>query len=1057
MNQKTWQKIEEIFNAALELPPEKRNKFLEVSCAGQSEIENEVKTLLAKAETEDGILEKTFLSLGIALFNQEKDKSLLGEKIGHYKIITLLGQGGMGEVYLARDLNLNRLTALKLLPAYLIEDEESVLRFQKEAFTASAISHPGIAHIYEAGIKGNRRFIAMEYVEGITLRERLNKKKIDVITALDIVIQTGSALSAAHKSGIIHRDIKPENIMIHPDGYIKVLDFGVAKLITDGQSRNASGLQDYSFKDTVPGLVMGTVNYASPEQIRGKKVDYRTDIWSLGAVLYEALTERKLLEKEDSNKTLTKVLKTKLTKIFKAESPLASKILSEAGHDNELKKILNRALAKNPEKRYQSVEEFDNDLRRLKQNLEFSRQFSSNEISTEKILPAARTNEQNKHSAFLVVTKEFWNRQSLSRKVSLVVCLIGLITFSLGSSAQYFNRFYAGKPQKFESFSLASRLRLQVSTLFTTIRKPNGVITDVSFSPDGKLIAFSLSGNDSSNIYVKHVEKDELIKITDGEWKNQSPVWSLDGQRLAFVSNRDNKSGIWTVSSSGGTPVFQTSLDDAGLTCYLRKWSNDGKRIYYESCKKLYSVELDSAQVTEMFVPELEMVGNFNISNDEKMLAFVAIENKKQQIFTQSLENGELKAVSKNDHQNWSPVFFPDKQRIAYISNQNGISQIYVSDLSGSEPSPITLADKNATSPVISPDGMKMVYVSESDEANIFSLDLKTGKEARQTSNTKMQLFPSISSNNEKMVFQTTDDGSKIFSSQLRIKQLGTESEPSQINLIGAEPQWSPGNDSFAFLKKSNVDINIWKTDVNELNEKQLTFGGIVIEGYSFAPYNLSSTPFDWSPDGKQIVYSSKQSGFYNLWTIDEDGNNAQKLTANEDDKLRFSSPLWSPQGNQISYVYKNQLEVKKVKYGISVLSNGETQNLFESNSYIRLLGWSESGNEVLTAVENESDVDLIKVSTIARTEPRAVVNLKGVYIDGLALSPDGQKVAYSARRNGINNVFIFSIDGKEAQLTSNSENTLYYSGITWSPDGANLYYSKQSGGLQISMISDSN
>ncbi|MET0752308.1 MAG: protein kinase, partial [Pyrinomonadaceae bacterium] len=603
MNQRTWQKIEELFNAALELPSEKRGEFLEMSCAGESELKNEVATLLAEAETEDSFMEKPYLSLGIALFHQEKGESLAGEKIGRYKIVSLLGEGGMGEVYLAEDLSLNRLAALKLLPAYLIEDDESIVRFQKEALAASAISHPSIAHIYEAGIEGDRRFIAMEYVEGITLRDLLRQKKLNVIAALDIVIQTANALVAAHQAGIIHRDIKPENIMIRPDNYIKVLDFGVAKLITDGQSQNFSNLQNYSFKDTVPGLVMGTVNYASPEQIRGKNVDYRTDIWSLGVVLYEVLTGAKLFEKADSKKALTKILKAKI--------PLASKILSESGYDDELERILTKALMKSPNKRYQSIEEFDDDLKKLKQNLEFNRQVSFTQTSTGKILSNdTNTNEQTKNSTFLIRTLQVWNKQSLLRKALLVACLTVLLTFSFGFSAQYLRGFYANKSQNSKSFPPESRGRMQISNLFSTTRKPNGAIKSVGFSPDSKSIAFTLLGTDSSDIYVESLEQGKPNKITDGNWKNQSPVWSPDGQSLAFVSDRDNKIGIWTVPFSGGNPVFQTSLEDVKF-CYLRKWSNDGKRIFYEYCKKLYTIELDSGQVSEIPLSEADIAGDF--------------------------------------------------------------------------------------------------------------------------------------------------------------------------------------------------------------------------------------------------------------------------------------------------------------------------------------------------------------------------------------------------------------------------------------------------------------
>ena len=1030
MQKNRWQKVEEIFNRAAVLPLAERREFIEDACGDDEELCREVLNLVEADSAEENFLDAPVFSLGAQLL--EADEFLQKDaEFASYRIKKLLGRGGMGAVYLAEDVRLERLVALKILPPSLGENTESVLRFRQEARHASAISHQNVAHIYEFGEAGERYFLAMEYVEGKTLRQLLKENAIDVSRALEIALQIADALVATHKRGIIHRDIKPENVIINESGLVKVLDFGLAKLHAPQVS--AENEKNLVSLETIPGMIIGTTAYMSPEQVRGQPLDARTDLWSFGVVLFEMLAGKRPFTGATSSDIQAAILLK--------DAPLIELPTKTAT-------LVSKLLKKDLGKRCDSAVQLAKDLTDLKQSLE------SVEIPSIKNLSDVADNQSEK-IAFLTTGKQFWKKQSLPRKGLLLACLIGFLTFSFGIFAQYFSRLYANKSPKSESFSPDSRGKLQLSTLFSTRRKPKGEIKEVNFSPDGKSIAFTLSGNDLGDIYVKQIDKGEPIKLTDGKTKNQSPLWSLDGQQIAFVSDREDKLGIWSVSASGGTPVFLASLEDIGLTCYLRKWSNDGRRIFYESCKKLFTIELASGQISEIPLPEVEMVGDFNISTDEKMLTFVAIENQKQQIFTQSLETGEVRAVLKSDNHNWTPVFFPDKQRIAYSSNQNGISQIYVTDLSGSEPSQITFGDINSSVPIISPDGMKMVYVSETDEANIFSLELKTGRETAQTSNTKMQLFPNVSPNNEAMVFQTTENSSKIYSSLLKIKTLGKESEPNQINLTGGEPQWSPQNDTFAFLKQTGIDKNIWKANINNLEEKQLTFGGIVVEGSSIAPFNLLSIPFDWSPDGKKIVYSSKQSGFYNLWTIDENGDNAQMLTNNGDNQLRFSSPLWSPNGNQIAYISRTQLEAKKAQYGISVLSNGETKNLYENDSVVRLLGWLEDGNGVFAAVEHENDADLFIVSTASKTKP--VANLKEVYFHGIAMSPDGQKIAYSARRNGVNNVFVFSTSGKETQLTSNLEDTLYYSGITWSSDGANLYYSKQSGGIQISMISDSN
>ena len=437
MNQASWQKIEELFNDALEITSEKRSEFLEAACIGESELKDEVAALLAKAEREDSFLENPALSLGMTLLHREKGKSLLGEKIGRYKIGKLIGEGGMGEVYLAEDLSLNRPVALKVLPEYLVKDEESIVRFQKEALAASAISHPNIAHIYEAGIEENRRFISMEYVEGITLRNLLKQKNLDVLTALDIALQTANAVSAAHSAGIIHRDIKPENLMLRTDGFVKVLDFGVAKLSEVHQPTASNAISpEMSLINTTPGMVMGTIGYISPEQLQNKKVDVRADIWSLGIVLYEMLAGQKPFEGKTAQEIGQAILK---------DNPVSVSLSTIRSEDeSSLQKIITKSLQKNAVKRYESASDLAIDLKAIKQKLEFNRQFSTAEIPTNKILSeGANTAGQWQNSTFLTKTKQFWNQQSFSRKGLLVATLIGVLTFGIGLSAQYFDRSYS--------------------------------------------------------------------------------------------------------------------------------------------------------------------------------------------------------------------------------------------------------------------------------------------------------------------------------------------------------------------------------------------------------------------------------------------------------------------------------------------------------------------------------------------------------------------------------------------------------------------------------------
>jgi serine/threonine-protein kinase len=352
-----WQKIEEIYYSALELDDKKRAAFVHTACADDLELRYEVKSLLAETEIEDSFLGESLLTAGMSLISDEEKNSLIGKIIGRYKILKLLGQGGTGEVYLAEDEHLKRKTALKLLPSFLTEEEEIVRRFRQEARAASAISHPNIAHIYETGKIDQRHFIAMEFVEGKTLRALLKSGTPDIVSALNIAEQIASALEAAHEAGVIHRDIKPENIILKKDSLVKVLDFGLAKL-TAAEDERESKLTD-SFV-TTSGLIMGTVVYMSPEQIRARNVGKASDIWSLGVVLYEMLTGARPFQGETHGDTIASILKTEIVPPGALNKEIPAR----------LQAIVLKMLQKEQAERYQTIKEVLADLRQIKKEIE---------------------------------------------------------------------------------------------------------------------------------------------------------------------------------------------------------------------------------------------------------------------------------------------------------------------------------------------------------------------------------------------------------------------------------------------------------------------------------------------------------------------------------------------------------------------------------------------------------------------------------------------------------------------------------------------------------------
>lgn len=355
MSPERYEKICDIFAEALDIPPDEREMFLTKECGNDADLRNEVESLLASDQNSGDFIQSPALEVAAELLAEEKSNSKIGWEIGLYKIVSLLGAGGMGEVWLADDAKLKRKIALKLLAD--VQNKDRLARFKQEAFAVSALNHPNIITIFDIGESEGQQFIATEYIEGKTLRQLIQEGDLTVSQAVDIAIQVCAALSTAHSAGIIHRDIKPENIMVRADGIVKVLDFGLAKLNPGKEDGEAGRLGDLSFPYmTMPGTVMGTVNYMSPEQARAVPVDEKTDVFSLGIVLYEMLARELPFKGVNEVATLAAILE---------REPKPLDLLSEY-----LRNVITKSLKKDHLERPTAAEMLD-ELRTTKRDLDF--------------------------------------------------------------------------------------------------------------------------------------------------------------------------------------------------------------------------------------------------------------------------------------------------------------------------------------------------------------------------------------------------------------------------------------------------------------------------------------------------------------------------------------------------------------------------------------------------------------------------------------------------------------------------------------------------------------
>jgi serine/threonine protein kinase len=356
MTPERWQQVEDVLQGALDRPPRERAAYLDAVCVDDEELKDEAAQLLTAYDEAGDFIEQPAIATDARVLIGDEPFVNAGRIIGPYRIIEELGAGGMGEVYLAQDTRLARLVALKILHSFFASDDARLRRFQREARAASALNHPNILTIHDVGESEGVHFIATEFIDGETLRELIPPGGLPLEETLAITMQIASALGSAHAAGIIHRDIKPENIMRRADRLVKILDFGIAKLTEAAPSESASEAPTIIKAQTETGVVMGTVGYMSPEQARGLIVDERTDIWSLGCVLYEMLSGRAPFMGATRLDTLVCVLEREPAPLFESKEDTPAQL-------QQLQHIIGKALRKDRDERYKTVAEMLADLK----------------------------------------------------------------------------------------------------------------------------------------------------------------------------------------------------------------------------------------------------------------------------------------------------------------------------------------------------------------------------------------------------------------------------------------------------------------------------------------------------------------------------------------------------------------------------------------------------------------------------------------------------------------------------------------------------------------------
>jgi serine/threonine protein kinase len=969
-------------------------------------------------------------------------------ELSHYRIVSKIGAGGMGEVYLADDTKLDRQVALKVLLAEVADDEERVQRFMQEAKAASALNHPNILTVFEIGSFEGSQYIATEFIKGKTLRDQMRLGDLGLTEALGMALQAAAALGAAHEAGIIHRDIKPENIMIRDDGLVKVLDFGLAKLTEKYVETAASEDATRAQFNTQPGLVMGTVAYMSPEQTRGHTLDARSDIFSLGIVMYELFTGKRPFEGE-SNVDL-------ISSILKDDPPGLKQISPEL--PRQLERIVDKTLRKDRDHRYQHVKDLEIDLADLRDELKFE----------------AKLNKTTDQTIATQMTSGIAQRSTLTQSISatrrftlLHAIIFGVVAIGLVTAAWFFRPGMGG------SATIAQNTK--TTEIANWSSAPGELFSNASFSPDGKLIAFSSTKSGTKNIWVTQGGTSEPIQVTNDGFANKDPIWSPKGDELAYFSQRGNtadgrtnSTGIWRVSALGGTPRSVGSISDG--SSQLRRWSTTG-RIYYQTNTTLQSLDIasGSSQTITSFAADLGRLVWVNISPDEKTIAYVVQKDGAWQLFTSDPANASpAKITSGTTNIEPAVAWLPEKKRFYYSAAVDGVVQVFA--VSGSA-TPIRITSSESDSMVVdsAADGLSIIVSSAKEESSLWRVNVTDAQEAPVSRSVNAELWPTAAPDNERIAFQSAKNlsqGNRLFDGSIMVKSIKSRDErPTQLVDGGFLPTWSPDGTTIAFLRKGGDGVEIFTANPNGGGERKLATGSIPMIGYSVSPYNHAQTnAFSWSPDSSRIAYIANRNGTANVWTVSTRDGSDTATTANADADYSYYSPIWSSDGKRIAFLSQKKTADAAGKHlrtlCIVEIATGKLSEVFQSGKIIRFLGWTQDENGLIIA-ETERSSGLppetaVKRVAIGSGTETSIVVLKDAYFYNLFLSNDRKNLAFAAREQGKDDIWMVSAGGgAPRKLTDNNDSGLYFSRLAWLHSGSAIVFGKQSRFSLLSMITN--
>lgn len=1004
MTPKRWQQIKAVFNSALEYGPAQRSSFLSEACDQDAALREEVESLLAAHEKDGSFIDAPACNMATDL--EESVALEPGHIAGSYEVDSFIGRGGMGEVYLAHDTRLRRKVALKQLPASFKQDESRRQRFEYEARVASALNHPNIIVIYEVFESDSTLMMATEFVDGVTLREHLTSGPLSLNEVLHISIQVADALDAAHKAGIVHRDIKPENVMIRPDGYVKVLDFGLAKVSEEASPATAAEAPTIQVR-TDRGIVIGTAGYMSPEQARGLPVDSRSDIFSLGAVIYEMLAQRKPFEGETPSDTLASILRT--------QPPPLSR--TNAAIPPELTRIVTKCLKKDREERYQVVKDLWLDLKALKQELEFQNVMRGSE-APELTRAGAVAGEPTAIQSQPQTTTERSGIGTITESLSIEIkrhkfgaaIVFGIIAVVVAAGTFGIYKLVSGENRvaHFQDVNLA---RLTNS----------GNAIDATISPDGKYIVYALSDRSSQSLWIRQVStaNDKLV-VQPARVGYFGLTFSPDGSEIYYAVKANLDPGtLYRIPTLGGTPVKLLEKIDGPIS-----FSPDGKQFVLvranspeTGSSSLVIANTDGTgerslavkKFPDRFAP-IFFTGPSWSPDGKTVAASVTTLGGGSKVVGFSVADGKEQPL---EHQSWQFAgrvqWLPDMSGLLVVAGENpGSAQLWLISYPEGTARRVTNDLSTYRAIGLTQDGKKFTTVQAQGLVNLWVVPDGEAAKGYRLPTGNVSFYASIGNNvawtpDGRIVFVSTEGGN----ANIWITSLENDggSNREQLTANGAmnfSPVVTSDGKYIVFSVWREGKSNLWRMNLDGSNPVQLTFG--LAEG-------LPSV----TADSRGVLYIAPFESKPMLWKVSIDGGTPTRVIDHV-----VTNAVASPDGKLIAYTFPDSTDPAAPPNRIAFLTADGTQTLHTmkaeaSGNALAIIDWAPDNKSVIYTV-SANNVTNLWSQPIDGGPAKQITDFKEMLMTSFAWSPDGKRLACTRGNLLRDAVLIQDLGQKEAQ-----------------------------------------